>query len=398
MLIGVIGKSNVGKTTFFSAATLVDAEISNRIFTTIEPNKGVTYVRTDCPCSRLNDAHSASKSSCNPRNSRCVNGVRFVPIKLVDIAGLVPGAHKGKGLGNQFLSDIMEANALIHVVDMAGATDESGNPIAPGTRDPKEDIKFLEDEIDYWILGILKKNLGTLSKRMEATREEFPEVIFKQLSGLGIKIADVEDTLNKKEITPQSDEYDFLEFISLLRQKSKPIVIAANKMDLPAAQANLERIRDIGYHLNPCCADYELALRKAAEHGVLEYNPGDADFTLKKELDPRHNTALEKIRSFMHVHKGTGVQNIIDKIVFDVLQMIVVFPVANEHKLSDLKGNVLPDALLMKKGSTAVDLAFAVHEDIGKKFVAAIDAKTGRNVSASYELKNGDIISIKAGR
>ena len=391
MLIGVVGKSNVGKTTFFSASTLVDAEISNRIFTTIEPNKGVTYVRAPCPC-------KAFHLTCNPRNSKCVNGTRFVPVKLVDIAGLVPGAHKGKGLGNQFLSDIMEANALIHVVDMAGATDEGGNPVAPGTRDPKDDIKFLEEEIDYWILGILKKNLTTLSKRMEATREKFPEVIFKQLSGLGVKLADVEDALNKKEITPHADEYDLLEFISLLRGKSKPIVIAANKMDLPAAEDNFERIRDIGFHLNPCCADYELALRKAAEHGVIEYNPGDVDFRLLKDLDERHKKALDTIRMTMKKYHGTGIQNIIDRIVFDILHMIVVFPVANEHKLSDLKGNVLPDALLMKKGSTAVDLAFAVHEDIGKKFVAAIDAKTGRNVSASYELKNGDIISIKAGR
>ncbi len=391
MLIGIVGKSNVGKSTFFSAATLVDAEISNRIFTTIEPNKGVTYVRVPCPCKTLN-------TKCNPRNSKCVSGTRFVPVKVVDVAGLVPGAHKGKGLGNQFLSDIMEAKALIHVVDMAGATDESGNPVAPGTRDPKEDIKFLEEEIDYWILGILKKNLSTLAKRMENTKEKFSEVLFKQLSGLGIKLTEVEDALNKSPIAPHSDDYELLDFIRVLREHSKPILIAANKMDLPSSDRNLERIRDIGFSLYPCCADFELALRKAAEHNVIEYNPGDTDFSLKTSVDERHLKALEAIRNFMKRHSGTGVQKVVDTAVFDILRMIVVYPVENEHKFCDGKGNVLPDALLMRKGSTALDLAFAVHEDIGKKFVAAVDARTGKHISASYELKNGDVISIKAGR
>lgn len=292
----------------------------------------------------------------------------------------------------------MEAKALIHVVDMAGATDEGGNPVAPSTRDPKEDIKFLEEEIDYWILGILKKNLKSLSKHMEATKEKFSEIIFKQLSGLGIRHSDVDNALNKKRIDPASDDYDLLEFIAALRKRSKPIVIAANKMDIAGSEKNFERISDLGFHLNPCCADYELALRKAAERGIISYNPGDKDFRVIKELDPRHLSALEKIRSFMHSHGSTGVQKIIDHAVFNVLEMIVVYPVANEHKFSDQKGNVLPDALLMRRGATAVDLAFAVHEDIGRKFIAAIDARTGRNISASHELKNGDVISIKAGR
>lgn len=390
MLLGVVGKSNVGKSTFFSAATLVDAEISNRIFTTIEPNKGVSYVRVPCPCRMLG-------VECNPRNSKCVSGVRFVPVKLVDIAGLVPGAHEGKGLGNQFLSDIMEANALIHVVDMAGATDESGNPVPPGTRDPKEDIKFLEEEIDYWILGIIRKNLATLSKRMEATKEKFSEVIYKQLSGLGIKMSEVEDALNRTGVTPHSDDYDFLKFIAALRSRAKPIVLAANKMDITESEKNFHRIKDLGFSLHPCSAEYELVLRRANEHGIVEYNPGDKDFRVIR-ASPKQEEVLEKVRKFMKVHSGTGVQKIIDTAVFDTLEMIVVYPVENEHKFSDKKGNVLPDALLMKKGATAHDLAYAVHEDIGKNFIAAMDARSKRNVSANYELKNGDVISIKAGR
>jgi len=390
MLLGVVGKSNVGKTTFFSAATLVDAEISNRIFTTIEPNKGVTYVRVKCPC---------GGGKCNPRNSKCIDGTRYVPIKMIDIAGLVPGAHEGKGLGNQFLSDIMEANALIHVIDIAGTTDENGNPVSPGSRDPKDDIKFLEEEIDYWILGILKRNLRTLSKRMEATKEKFSELIHKQLSGLGIKLNEVEHVILLTEITLDSDDYDLLKFIKILREKSKPILLAANKIDIDASDENIGRLTDLDYKLFPCSAESELALRKAADKGIIEYNPGDTDFKIIKELDAMHLKALDYIKDHVMIKYGsTGVQKIIDTAVFETLEMIVVFPVENEHKLSDKKGNILPDALLLKKDSTALDLAYAVHEDIGKKFVAAVDARSGKQLSSTYKLKSGDVISIKAGR
>ena len=399
MLLGVIGKSNVGKTTLFSAATLVNAEISNRIFTTIEPNKGVSYVRVKCPCGELYDARSASVGSkCNPRNSKCVDGTRYVPVKMVDVAGLVPGAHEGKGLGNQFLSDIMEANALIHVIDVSGATDESGNPISPGGRDPKEDIKFLEEEIDYWILGILKRNFRTLSKRMDATKESFSALVYKQLSGLGIKLHDIEHAILLTEIVPDSDDYELLKFIKILRERSKPILLAANKIDIDSSDENIGRLTDLGYKLFPCAAEAELALRKAAEKGIIEYNPGDNNFKILKEIDNTHKRALDYIRRVIGKYGSTGVQKIIDAAVFDVLQMIVVFPVENEHKLSDKKGNILPDALLMKNGSTALDMAYAVHEDIGKKFVAAVDARSGKQLSSSYILKNGDVISIKAGR
>jgi ribosome-binding ATPase len=392
MLIGVVGKSNVGKTSFFSAATLVDAEISNRIFTTIEPNRGVTYVRTPCPCSAL-------KVKCSPRNSRCVNGVRYVPVKMVDVAGLVPDAHRGKGLGNQFLSDIMEADALIHVVDIAGATDESGNPVSPGTRDPKDDIKFLEEEIDYWILGIVKKNFSTSARRMEAARENFTEMLHRQLTGLGIKLQDVEEAVLKTGITPQSDDFALLEFIEILRKKSKPILLAANKIDIAAANDNFERITEIGYRLFACSAASELALRRAAEKGIIKYMPGDRDFEIAGAVDEKQKTALDFIKkNVLERYGSTGVQNVIDTAVFSVLDLIVVYPVENEHKFSDKKGNVLPDAFLIKKGSKAVDLAFKVHQDIGKNFIAAIDARTGRQLSADYLLKDGDVISIRAGK
>lgn len=385
MLLGIVGKSNTGKTTLFSAATLVDAEISNRIFTTIEPNKGVTYVRVECPCKKLG-------VTCNPKNSKCANGARFVPIKMVDIAGLVPDAHKGRGLGNQFLSDIMEADALIHVVDISGSTDESGNPVAAGTRDPKEDIKFLEEEIDYWILGILKRNLHTLSKRMEATKEKFTDIVYKQLSGLGIKLADVEHAMAKAEYS--FDDYELLKFIRLLREKSKPMLLAANKIDIAGSETNLERLKDLGYELTPCSAESELALRRAAEKGIIEYNPGDKNFKMLAGLDERHKKALDFIRRVIEKYGSTGVQKIIDTAVFDVLNMIVVYPVENEHKFSDSHGNVLPHAHLIKEGLTVKELASKIHTDLADKFIGAIDAKSGKRIGESYKLKNNDIIKI----
>ncbi len=397
MLIGICGKTNTGKTTFFSSATLVDAEISNRVFTTIEPNKGVTYVRTKCPC-------KAFGKKCNPRDSECKDGVRLIPIKVVDIAGLVPDAHLGRGLGNQFLSEIMEASALIHVIDASGSSDSNGNAVEPGTHSPQEDIEFFKKEIDYWILGILQK--AKISKRMDMKHQDIIDLIYKQLSGLGIKLEDIEEAINETSFSLDSDD-KYLEFIEVLRKKSKPILVAANKIDIPGAEETLKSVKTDSPVI-PCCAEAELALRRAEKKGLIKYSPGDSDFEIiehksmtegrQEALDEKHKAALEFVRQLLKKHGSTGVQKVIDTAVFDMLEMVVVYPVENEHKLTDKKGNILPDAFLMKKGSTALNLAYRVHEDIGKKFISAVDARTGKSVSADYELKDGDIISIKSGR
>ncbi len=388
MLIGVCGKTNVGKTSFFSAATLVDAEISNRIFTTIEPNKGVAYVRAKCPCSEL-------KTKCSPRSSKCVEGTRLIPVKLVDVAGLVPDAHKGKGLGNKFLSDIMEASAIIHVLDISGSTDSNGNPVPAGTHNPEEDIDFFVREIDYWIAGILSKIMK--QGRMLVKREELISLLHKQLSGLGISFEDVEFVVNTAGITSNSSEQEIMKFIEILRNKSKPIIIAANKIDVQGAGEIYEKLKS-KYNMTACSAVSELALRKATEKGIIDYIPGSSAFSIKKDLDEKQKKALDFIQSVLSRHGTTGVQSVIDKAVFSLLDMIVVYPVENEHKFSDKQGNILPDAFLMKRGSTALNLAYKVHEDIGKKFISAIDCKTHKSVSSSYMLKDGDIISIKAGK
>lgn len=386
MEIAICGKTNVGKTTFFSAATLVDAEISNRTFTTIQPNRGVSYVRCACPCRELGAA-------CNPRNSKCADGTRLIPVKLVDIAGLVPEAHLGRGLGNQFLSDIMEADAIIHVIDVSGSTDSSGNPVAAGSRDPEEDMAFFEKEIDYWLLGIARR---ALSKRM--AENEFSQLVAKHLSGLKLKQETIEQLVKETGLGPDSPDEEFLGFLRMLRERSKPILVAGNKIDVWGADSIYSRLAE-KRSIVPCSAASELALRKAAEKGMITYVPGNSDFEIVTEMDERHRKALEFIRErVLAPYKSTGVQQAIDRAVFELLDMIVVYPVENEHRFSDKKGNTLPDALLMKRGSTALDLAYKVHEDIGKKFISAVDARTKKSVAADYKLKNNDIISIKAGR
>lgn len=390
MLIGIVGKPSSGKSTFFSAATLVDVEISPRPFTTIDPNKGVTYVTTECPCKELG-------ITCNPKNSKCISGTRLVPFNVIDVAGLVPGAHEGKGLGNQFLSELMTASAFIHVVDISGSTDENGNSVQMCSNDPVNDIEFLEKEIDYWILGILKKNFVSIAKKSEMGKETLSSLISSQLSGLLIKEEAVENALVKFPIIHESKDQELLEFVKEIREKSKPMLIAANKIDL---EPNLyEKTKQRTNHvIVPCSAVAELALRKASEKKAIEYTPGDKDFRLLI-VDEKQKKGLEFVKkNILEKYGSTGVQELINKAVFSVLDMIVVFPVANESKKSDIKGNVLPDAIILKKGSTPKDLAFKIHEDIGKNFIAAVDAKTGRNVSSTYELKNGDVICIKSGK
>src|SRR3989338_1187975 len=384
-MLGLVGKSNTGKSTFFSAATLINVEISNRIFTTIEPNKGVSYVRTECPCKILG-------IKCAPKNSLCIDGQRFVPVQVIDIAGLVPGAYECRGLGNKFLSDIMGANALIHVLDMSGGTDNDGNPVAAGSHDPEKDIYFLEDEIDYWILGLLEKNWNQIKQK--AMHEKIENLIYKQLSGLNMSSETVKQLVEKHNITAEIEPEKLMLFIKDLRQRNKPIILVGNKMDVFQSQQNFEKMKN--HEIIPCYAEAELALRRAADKGFIKYIPGDSGFEIIGNTDDRQKQALGFIKKYMEKYKTTGIQDCINKAVFDVMKMIVVYPVENESRFSDKKGNILPNAKLMPSSSTAVDMAYAVHEDIGRNFISAVDCRIHQRIGSEHQLKTGDIISIKS--
>ncbi len=399
IVLGIAGKPNVGKSTFFMASTLAPAEIAPYPFTTISPNIGIAHVRVRCACC---DIREGSSDHCGS----CIDGNRFIPVQLIDVAGLVKGAHEGRGLGNEFLDDLRRAEVIIHVVDASGSTDADGNPVGAGEHDPVEDIISFEKEFKLWILNILKRNWRKIERKASLENTDIEPLIAEQLAGVGVSEVDVKVAISRAGISDkQAENWRDDEIESLahhILHVSKRMIIAANKADI-APDENIERIRsfvsgelarDTDIAVIPCSAEAELALRRASERGIVRYLPGDEDFEIIGELTEEQRKALMKIREFMHKNGGTGVQKIINYAVLNILHYIVVYPVEDEHKFSDSSGRILPDAFLMKKGSTARDLAFAVHTDIGKGFLFAVDARTKRRLGERYELKDGDIIKI----
>jgi len=390
MIVGVVGKPNAGKSTFFKALTMAEAEIANFPFTTIKPNIGVGYVRSRCSCRTFS-------VDCRPNNSYCKAGERFTPIKLIDVAGLVPGAHQGKGLGNQFLDDLRQADALIHVVDISGRTNDKGEPTQD--HDPEKDISFLAEEIDLWFAGIIKNNWEKIKGKVQHEPKTLLKELATQLSGIQVGETQVKKALEETGLMESLDFTDenTRDFSSRLREASKPITIAANKIDLDS-NGNYGRLKD-EYDMTPVCAEAELALREAAKKGLIGYTPGDSSFEAKSGLDEKQAKALDFVKTrITGVYGSTGVQQCLNKVVFGTLRQIVVYPVENENRLSDSKGNVLPDSYLVSEGSTALDLAYKVHTDIGGKFISAIDCKTKMRVGKEHVLKDGDVIKIVSGR
>lgn len=386
LLIAVIGKPNSGKSSFFKAETMVDVKISPVPFTTIRPNMGVAHVRVKCPDVEFG-------TTCMPRYGHCSNGVRWLPIQLMDVAGLVPGAHQGRGIGNQFLDDLRKANCLIHVVDASGTSDFEGNP-AQG-HDPCDDIRFLESEIDLWFKSILEKNWAVIERRTSVS-EKMEDVLADILSGLSISRGQIELAVSKIGVVGTNN---LLEFASLLRKVSKPVIVAANKMDLASSAANLEKMRAAFPNLVivPVCSNAELALRRASMSGMIRYHPGAGDFSVPQDssISGEQRRALGFVRERILGRFGsTGIQEVIDRAILRVLDMIVVYPVANVSRLSDTKGQVLPDAYLVRRGTTARDMAYEVHTELGKRFIGAVDARTNRKLAADHALSNGDVIKI----
>lgn len=387
--IGLLGKANVGKSTFFSASTETPVPIGNFPFTTIQPNIGVAYVKADCACKHFGIKH---------QNQLCVNGIRFIPIKLIDVAGLVPGAHEGKGLGNQFLDDARQAEVLIHVIDIAGTTDIQGHPVPIGTHNPLEDVEFVEYEFDQWFIDILRREWDKLTREIEQKRAKLTDGIAKRFTGLGIKDYQVQDVLHKLELISKNpkewNDSDIQTFVKELRKNTKPIIIAANKADLCK---DLDIIKKIPNTIViPCSAETELLLRKAAKAGIVNYKSGDEQFSVveNREILPQQQKALDLVNTVFSKIHSTGIQKILNTAVFDLLKLIVVFPVEDETKLTNKNGDILPDAKLLPQDSTAKDLAGLIHADIAKGFLHAIDCKTKQRIGGDHKLKNGDVIKI----
>ena len=392
MLIGLIGKANVGKSTFFSASTENIVNIANYPFTTVKPNLGICHVRIKCVCTEFGVKD-------NPVHSICVDGIRYIPIQIIDVAGLVPGAHAGKGLGNKFLDDARQADVLIHVIDISGSTDFEGRPLTPGTGDPLEDLRFVDEEFDLWLVSIIKRDWDHI-RELDSSGLNTAQILKKRLSGLGITESTIDKVLNifnlhNKKIRSWTEQ-ELFNFCQSIRRIEKPVVIAANKADVLTSQNNLEKIMEKYTNVIPCTSELEVLLRKAAKNGFLQYLPGDDSFEIKEnmQLNEKQKHALQIVSSFIKKYGSTGVQEILNVACFDLLKKIVVYPVEDDSKLTDKKGNILPEAYLLNEDSTAKDLAHVIHDELGKGFLFAIDVRTKRRLGADHKLKNNDVVKI----
>jgi len=394
MLIGLVGKPSVGKSTFFKAATLAEVDIASYPFTTIKANHGVGYVKVDCIDKEFD-------AQCNPRTGFCINHKRFVPVDLMDVAGLVPGASEGKGLGNQFLDDLREADVFIQIVDCSGTTNAEGKLLNENEEyDFSYDVVFLEKELDRWYYNLLVKAWKSFARKVEIEDSKFSEAVAKQFSGLKVSEEQVKNVLLGLGLPEKASSWtdeQLMKFANGLRRESKPMIIAANKVDSAYGEKNYKILKEkfSDYVVVPCSADSELALRQAAKSGLIEYVPGERDFKVLKEVSDKQKEALEKIRKDVleKFDFGTGVQEVLNSAVFEILKYIAVFP-ASANKLGDSKGNILPDCFLMPSGTTALDFAYHLHTDFGKNFIKAIDARSKMAWGKERVLKHRDALEI----
>ena len=425
MRIGLVGKPNVGKSTTFSAMTQTPVDIANYPFTTIEPNVGVAWLPLPsvCACSELRQRREEAGrleptikndpregSICEPNSGSCIGYRRLVPVTLEDVAGLVPGAHEGKGRGNQFLSDLARCDALIQVVDVSGSTDLDGNPVGTGGSEPMEEHRFLVEEIEAWIAGILRGGWDRAARRVQAEGEKaLLEYVLVQLTGIGATETHINTGQNAvrtqhpdSESASQWGDSELMTISSEIRKALFPISIAANKADLTSSEAWADLTQAIsqeGGILVPTSAEAELALSRASVAGMIERRPGDSRFEItpkgEESLNEQQRNALQSISESL-TWEGGGLFGLLSEVVFGTLSRKVAYPVQDENHWVDGDGNILPDAILVPEETTARGLAYAVHSDLGDGFIRAIDGRTGRVIGADHELNDNDVIKIVA--
>ncbi|AAG19036.1 MULTISPECIES: redox-regulated ATPase YchF [Halobacterium] len=385
--IALAGKPNAGKSTFYTAATRSEVDVANYPFTTIDANRGVTHVRTACPC-------LTREERCG--HEHCHDGKRYVPVELLDVAGLVPGAHEGRGLGNQFLDELSNADVIVNVVDASGATNEEGEPVEIGDHDPVEDIDFVEEEMDLWLAGIVEDNWESVERASRSPGFDIETAITEMMTGFGASEYQVAAVLREFDYPDDPIQWSGEDREALargVRERTKPIVVVANKVDV-APEENVQRLLDLDKPVIPATAQGELAVRRGADAGFLDYDPGDEDFDITGDVGDDQREALEALRETMQEYGGTGMQRALDYAVYDLLEMVTAFPVQDQSKWTDATGTVLPDAVLLDAGSTPVDLAYAVHSDIGDGYLHAVNAKTNREIGEDDELGEGDVVKI----
>lgn len=395
--VGLIGKTNAGKTTFFNAATLLTAEVSTYPFTTKKPNIGQASAKAICVCKELGVKD-------NPRNSTCIDGSRFIPIQLIDLPGLIKGSWEGKGLGTQFLSVASQADALIHVADASASIDADGKLTKPGMGNPVADVYDIEEEIVRWYSKSIEKTLGKV-KNHSKKGSTVDHLFAQDLAGMKITAAHIAQALSRTNLTDKDlgkwTREDVWSFAKSVREISKPTLIVANKMDIALGEKNYEKlIKEFGQaFVIPASSDAELALRRAEQQGYIEYVPGEEAFRVKD----RDKLTLEQRSALTYVEQRvfsqwirTGVQFALNTCVFKLLGMNVVYPVEDADKFSDKKGAVLPDAFLVPYNASVSDLAAQIHSELARTMIYAVDARTKIRLPKDYKLKDRDVVNIVA--
>lgn len=394
MEVALVGTPNVGKSTLFNALTLQSVPTAPYPFTTVKANQGSTHVRYPCP-------HVEKGTPCTPGNSGCEAGVRTIPVRLVDVAGLVPGAHEGRGLGNQFLDDLRAADGFLQVVDVSGSTDTEGVLGNPGSHDPAAAVKVLDEELVLWAAGILDRQWDRQIRALELSEGKVEDFIQERMNGLSIPAFALQAVLRESPLDQSHPaRWTSAERVELCRQLlhlAKPRLVVANKADR-ASSADTARLTEgvAPIPVQPASAEMELLLRRAAKAGLISYRPGDATFTVTDpaKLSPAQAKALDGVKSFLAVWGSTGTQKALEDMVFGSLHRIPIFPVEDESKWTDGKGRVLPDVHLVPTGTTARQFAYRVHSDLGEGFIRAVDGRTHRALGADHVLQKGDVVRI----
>ncbi len=384
--IGLIGKPNVGKSTLFSALTKSPVDIANYPFTTLKPNVGIALLNSKCPETEI-------EKHCTPREGSCSEGIRRIPVEIIDVPGLIPGASEGKGMGNEFLDNLRDSEAIIHVFDSSGLTASDGTSLQEA-KDPVEDIITIENEIFAWMADRIYRDWEKYCRKADASGDRIERSLEKKIASFGISEKQISLILTKASFPPKLSAWkpeDARAFSELIFKHIKPIIRVGNKAD-SAQPENIKAIRDFDSNVFFISGEFELTLEKAMAAGLIDSL--SKEFKVIGSLNPAQKNALELIGKFLNQPYATRISEIITTAVRNILGYVVVYPVADEGTWGDNKGNILPDAFLLPEGSTALELAYRVHTDIGEGFIRAIDCRTKRAIGKDHALNDSDVIRI----